>query len=30
VYQVAPLTMGWCINCHVQKQVTRDCVVCHY
>jgi hypothetical protein len=30
VYQVAPLTMGWCISCHVQRQVTRDCVVCHY
>jgi len=30
VYQVAPLTMGWCISCHLQKQVTRDCLVCHY
>jgi hypothetical protein len=30
VHKVAPLTMGWCINCHVQKQVTRDCSVCHY
>ncbi len=30
VSQVAPLTMGWCINCHMQKQVTRDCLVCHY
>jgi hypothetical protein len=30
VRQVAPLTMGWCVNCHQQRQVTRDCVVCHY
>ena len=30
VYQAAPLTMGWCTNCHMQKQVTRDCLVCHY
>jgi hypothetical protein len=30
VRQVAPLTMGWCVKCHQQRQVTRDCVVCHY
>lgn len=30
IQQVAPLTMGWCVNCHQQHQVTRDCVVCHY
>lgn len=30
VRQVAPLTMGWCVNCHQQRQVTRDCVICHY
>ena len=30
VHQVEPLTMGWCINCHEQKKVTRDCTVCHY
>jgi len=30
VSQVAPLTMGWCINCHTQRQVTRDCFICHY
>jgi hypothetical protein len=30
VHQVAPLTMGWCIQCHMLKQVTRDCLVCHY
>lgn len=30
VHQVASLTMGWCVNCHVEKKVTRDCTVCHY
>jgi len=30
VRQVSTLTMGWCVGCHVQKQVTRDCTVCHY
>jgi len=30
IHQVAPLTMGWCINCHVERKVTRDCTVCHY
>jgi hypothetical protein len=30
VYQVETLKMGWCVRCHVQRQVTRDCMVCHY
>jgi hypothetical protein len=30
VYQVATLKMGWCVNCHVQRSVSRDCTVCHY
>lgn len=30
VYRVSPLTMGWCINCHLQRGVSRDCTVCHY
>jgi hypothetical protein len=30
VYQVESLKMGWCIQCHVQRDVTRDCTVCHY
>ncbi|MGH7548226.1 MAG: cytochrome c3 family protein [Gemmatimonadales bacterium] len=30
VYQVATLKMGWCVNCHVQRQVSRDCTLCHY
>ncbi len=30
VYQVATLNMGWCVTCHVQRGVSRDCTVCHY
>lgn len=22
--------MGWCISCHLERNVTRDCTVCHY
>jgi hypothetical protein len=22
--------MGWCVSCHVQEDVRRDCTVCHY
>ena len=22
--------MGWCITCHVEQDVSRDCTVCHY
>lgn len=22
--------MGWCISCHVERDVSRDCTVCHY
>jgi Cytochrome c7 and related cytochrome c/Class III cytochrome C family len=22
--------MGWCVSCHVQEDVARDCTVCHY
>jgi hypothetical protein len=25
-----PLTMGWCINCHIASGASRDCTVCHY
>lgn len=28
--QVAPLTMGWCLNCHEERQAPRDCLTCHY
>jgi hypothetical protein len=30
VHRVAPLTMGWCVTCHIERKVTRDCTVCHY
>lgn len=30
VYQVSTLRMGWCVRCHEQKKVSRDCTVCHY
>lgn len=26
----AKLEMGWCMDCHIQQQGTRDCVGCHY
>ena len=29
VRQVAPLTMGWCVDCHRLKKVTTDCWACH-
>ncbi|MFI5234988.1 MAG: cytochrome c3 family protein [Gemmatimonadales bacterium] len=22
--------MGWCITCHLERNVTRDCTACHY
>jgi hypothetical protein len=30
VYQVSSLRMGWCVRCHVERKVTRDCTACHY
>jgi hypothetical protein len=30
VEQVAPLRMGWCVQCHKQKKARVDCFVCHY
>jgi class III cytochrome C family protein/cytochrome c7-like protein len=30
VAQVAPLTMGWCVSCHAERQGPLDCVVCHH
>ena len=23
-------SMGWCISCHLERNVSRDCTVCHY
>lgn len=25
-----PLTMGWCLTCHMEMGAARDCTVCHY
>lgn len=25
-----PLAMGWCVSCHIERGVSRDCAVCHY
>ncbi|MSR22847.1 MAG: hypothetical protein EXR92_04780 [Gemmatimonadetes bacterium] len=25
-----PLTMGWCVGCHLVRGASRDCTVCHY
>ncbi len=25
-----PLSMGWCVDCHTERGVSRDCTVCHY
>ena len=25
-----PLYMGWCIDCHQERQARTDCFVCHY
>jgi hypothetical protein len=30
VEQIAPLQMGWCIDCHKAKKAKLDCVACHY
>jgi hypothetical protein len=30
VEQVAPLQMGWCLECHKKRKARVDCAVCHY
>lgn len=34
IEEIAPeaenLGMGWCITCHVENEVRRDCTICHY
>ena len=30
VFQFAPLKMGWCLDCHIERGVTTDCTACHY
>lgn len=28
--QVESLSMGWCVDCHNEREASRDCLVCHY
>jgi hypothetical protein len=28
--QVAPLTMGWCLGCHKERQAPTECLACHH
>jgi hypothetical protein len=30
VEQIAPLQMGWCLDCHRKKGANIDCLTCHY
>lgn len=30
VVQWSSLRMGWCVECHRQREVRTDCFVCHY
>ena len=31
VYKVNNVTnMGWCVSCHLERNVNRDCTACHY
>lgn len=28
--QVAPLQMGWCVDCHIRNEASISCNTCHY
>ena len=28
--QVESLSMGWCLDCHKEREASRDCLICHY
>ena len=30
IERVAPLTMGWCVQCHREQRASDDCLTCHY
>jgi len=30
VARAAPLTMGWCVQCHRDSHASVDCLTCHY
>lgn len=29
MHQVAPLTMGWCVDCHRARKGPQECIACH-
>jgi hypothetical protein len=29
IFQTAPLTMGWCVDCHQKRKASTDCWSCH-
>jgi len=29
IQKVSSLKMGWCVKCHKENQVSRDCLICH-
>ena len=30
VQQTESLSMGWCLDCHKERDASRDCLICHY
>ncbi len=30
VYQVNEFTMGFCLDCHTEREASVDCLTCHY
>lgn len=30
VRQTESLSMGWCLDCHKERDASRDCLICHY
>ncbi|MEE8350230.1 MAG: cytochrome c3 family protein [Acidobacteriota bacterium] len=30
ISQTSSLKMGWCLECHLQKEASVDCLTCHY
>ena len=30
VQQTESLSMGWCLDCHKERNASRDCLICHY
>lgn len=30
VRRVEPLSMGWCLDCHLERKAPTDCLTCHF